>query len=90
MTTTDRRRRLLERILAKRCKSVGFDDLCNLVQACGCVHDRTSGSHWVYKHPALRRPIILQKPHPGSNVPRPYCQQVVKYVLEIIDYEDRR
>jgi len=31
--------------------SLRFSDLCRLAELAGFVFDRSSGSHWIYKHP---------------------------------------
>jgi predicted RNA binding protein YcfA (HicA-like mRNA interferase family) len=87
MTSAARRQKLLDRIKEKRCKSVSFKDLSTLVEAYGCIHIRTRGSHHIYEHPALERPIVLQKPH-GTDVPSQFCRQILGYIQKIIEYDE--
>lgn len=58
-----------------------------LVEMYGCVLDRIEGSHYIYVHSGLRRPIVLQKPH-GSDFPPPFCRQTLEHIEEIIEFED--
>ena len=37
-----------------------FAELCNLAQQLGFVLDRTRGSHFIFKHPGLMRPLNFQ------------------------------
>jgi predicted RNA binding protein YcfA (HicA-like mRNA interferase family) len=81
------RKRLLDRIRQKRCKNVRFEDLVRLLEAYGCTHERTRGSHHIYVYPRLRRPIVLQRPH-QSDVPSPFCRQILDVIDEIIELEE--
>jgi len=85
MTSPARRKKLLQKIRDKRCKNVSFEELRTLVEAYDCELKNTPGSHHMYVHPALSRRIVLQKPH-GSDVPKPFCWQVLKAIQRIIDY----
>jgi len=87
MTSATRRQKLLRRIREKRCKNVRFEELRALVEAYGCTCCRVKGSHHIYEHPALQRPIVLQKPH-QSDVPVAYCWQILKAIQVIIDYTE--
>ena len=88
MVSEAQRKRLLDRIRQKRCRNVRFEELVRLLEAYGCSHDRTRGSHHIYVYPRLRRPIVLQKPH-QSDVPPPFCRQILKIIEEIIELEER-
>jgi len=88
MISSGRRQKLLNAIRDKRCRNVHFRELCNLVQAYGCELARTRGSHHAYKHPALKRTIIIQKPHHSPDVPPRFCRQVLKYIYQIMEYEN--
>jgi predicted RNA binding protein YcfA (HicA-like mRNA interferase family) len=87
MVSAAQRKKLLDRIRQKRCKNVRFEDLVRLLEAYGCIHDRTRGSHHIYVYPGLRRPIVLQKPH-RSDVPPPFCRQILQIIEEIIEFEE--
>ena len=52
--------RRLERIRRGQVRNVEFDDLVRLLEAVGFRLDRVRGSHRVFRHPRVGRPIVLQ------------------------------
>jgi predicted RNA binding protein YcfA (HicA-like mRNA interferase family) len=51
--------KVLDRVMEGR-GSVPFRDLERLLLALGFRHDRTSGSHRIYIHPRVPRPLSVQ------------------------------
>jgi predicted RNA binding protein YcfA (HicA-like mRNA interferase family) len=47
-------------------RNVGFTEFCRLVEAFGSTLRRVSGSHHIYRHPDVPRPLSLQ-PHQREN-----------------------
>ena len=47
-------------LLASPGSSVSFRDFERLLKAFGFAHERTSGSHRIYTHPAVPRPFPVQ------------------------------
>ena len=88
MTSGSRGKKLLDRVLQKRCKNVRFDDLRTLLEAYGFVRDRISSSHHIYTHPCYRGIVTLQKPHHQPEVPQPFCRQALTAIQEIIELEN--
>ena len=89
MVSSSQRRKRLDRIRQRRCKSVRFDDLCWLLEAYGFVLDRTAGTHYTYTHALLERIITVHRPHNTSEVKRGYCKQVLKAIEDVIDLDER-
>lgn len=54
-----RRNKLLWKALANPA-GLRFEELCALAEQLGFVLDRTKGSHFIYKHKGLRRPLNFQ------------------------------
>ncbi len=54
-----RARKTWKRIAAGS-RNIAFDDFARLVEAFGFRHRRTSGSHRIYSHPGVPRPLSLQ------------------------------
>lgn len=52
--------KLYQLLLAGRAGVISFRDFVRLLEAFGFRHHRTSGSHHVYGHPSLQRPLIIQ------------------------------
>jgi len=52
--------KLFQHLLASRSGVISFRDFVRLLEAFGFRHHRTSGSHDVYGHPLLARPLIIQ------------------------------
>ena len=58
--TRSRRQALWDRLAAGDMKNVGFAEFCRLVEAFGFKLRRVSGSHYIYSHPKVPRPLNLQ------------------------------
>lgn len=71
--------RLLERIRRGQVRNVSFDDLVHLVEALGFRLDRIRGSHRVFRHPRVPRPVVLQD---AAGEAKSYQ---VRQVLEVIE-----
>lgn len=71
-----RRADLLGRLSAGELGNVGFDELCHLIEAFGLR--RISGSHHIYRHPRVPRPLSLQ---PRGRDAKPYQ---IKQFLEMV------
>ena len=54
-----RKRKLLAKVLAGA-HNIRFEELCCLAESFGYRLDRVSGSHHIYEHPAVERPLNLQ------------------------------
>lgn len=67
--------KLYQQILAGRTGVLSFRDFVRLLEAFGFRHHRTSGSHHVYGHPDLPRPLIIQ---PKGNDAKAY--QVAQFL----------
>ncbi len=64
-------------------KGVRFSDLQQLCLCCGMWHDRTKGSHYVYKHENPFFMVTIQELPDGKA--KPYQ---VKQVIEFIENHD--
>jgi hypothetical protein len=84
-----RRQRLSDRISAGDSRNVGFVEFCRLIEAFGFVLRRVSGSHHIYSHPQVPRPLSLQ---PREQEAKPYqIKQFVEMVEEFeVKMESRR
>lgn len=51
---------MLDRLVAGDMRNVGFAEFCRLVEAFGFELRRVSGSHHIYRHPRVARPLSLQ------------------------------
>ena len=51
---------LWDRLASGERRNVGFPDFCRLVEAFGFELRRVSGSHHIYSHPSVPRPLSLQ------------------------------
>jgi hypothetical protein len=54
-----RRSKLLQKALADPA-TLRFQELCNLALQLGFLHDRTKGSHFIFKCSGLLRPLNFQ------------------------------
>ena len=82
-------RRLLARLARGDVANVSFSDMRGLVEALGFELRRTSGSHHVFVHPAVRELVNLQEVR-GQAKPyqvRQFLRLVERYALRM---EDRR
>jgi hypothetical protein len=61
--------KLYERFLAGTLANVRFADFCQVVEAFGYRRDRVRGSHHIYWHPRVTRPLSLQ---PVRGQAKPY------------------
>jgi predicted RNA binding protein YcfA (HicA-like mRNA interferase family) len=74
-----RRGGLWERLLAGELRNVGFTEFCRLIEAFGFELRRISGSHHIYRHPQVPRPVSLQ---PREREAKPYQ---IRQFLEIVE-----
>ena len=58
---------------------VSFSDLQKLLSKLGFVLDRVKGSHHIYLHPAVSRPINIQ---PGGKDAKPYQVRQLRDIIE--------
>jgi predicted RNA binding protein YcfA (HicA-like mRNA interferase family) len=54
-----RARKIYEKLLGN-VQNVRFADFCKVVEAFGYRRDRTKGSHHIYEHPDVTRPLNVQ------------------------------
>ena len=71
--------RLLERIRRHHLQNVDFLGLVGLLDAVGFRLDRIRGSHHVYRHPSLRRRLVLQ---PEQGRAKPYQLRQLLRLME--------
>jgi len=75
-----RRQRLWERISRGKRRNIDFSEFCRLIEAFGFTLRRISGSHYIYTHPRVARPLSLQ---PRQRQAKPYqIDQFVEIVEE--------
>ena len=77
--TRSRRADLWGRLLAGDLWNVGFAEFCRLVEAFGFELRRVSGSHHIYRHPGVPRPLSLQ---PREREAKPYQ---IRQFLEMVE-----
>jgi predicted RNA binding protein YcfA (HicA-like mRNA interferase family) len=70
--------KVLERVIEGQ-GSISFRDLERLLLALGFRHDRTSGSHRIYIHPMVTRPLSVQ---PRGNDAKPYQVRQLRAMIE--------
>ena len=78
-------RRLLARLARGDVANVSFSDMCRLVESFGFELRRTSGSHHVFVHPAVRELLNLQDAR-GQAKPyqvRQFLRLVERYALRM-------
>lgn len=61
--------KLFARIIAGNHANVSFADLVSLLLALGFEEERVSGSHHLFRHPALRLQVNLQPAKDGDAKP---------------------
>ena len=88
MTSLERRKKLFNRVHQKRCKNVGFGQLCSLLE----MHDWTleriaKNNHYIYVHPNYEGTVNIPKPHKGTDVKPPYCRNALRAIEEVAGYE---
>lgn len=71
-------RKVLERVMEGQ-GAIAFRDFERLLIALGFKLDRTSGSHRIYLHPAVSRPLIVQ---PRGKDAKPYQVRQLRAVIE--------
>jgi len=72
-----RKNKLYKRILNNQ-KNVSFEDFVLILEAFGFVHSRTNGSHFVYRHEAVKESVSIQS---DSGQAKPYqIRQFLKLV----------
>ncbi|MCC7451588.1 MAG: type II toxin-antitoxin system HicA family toxin [Anaerolineae bacterium] len=84
-----KKRKLLKRILAGS-RNIRFDEFHSLLESCGFVLKRISGSHHVYKHPDVPDLLSLQPDANGQTKLyqiRQFLKLVEAYNLAIDDDE---
>jgi predicted RNA binding protein YcfA (HicA-like mRNA interferase family) len=72
-------RELLARCARGDVANVAFRDLQRLLEALGFVVDRQRGDHHLYRHPAVRQRVNIQRQGPQA---KPY---LVRQVLELVE-----
>lgn len=89
MTSPARRQKTFARISAKRCKNVGFEELCNLLKLHDWVLDRVAkNNHYIYVHPEYEGTTVnIPKPHSG-DVKRCYCRHALAAIREVTGYDE--
>jgi predicted RNA binding protein YcfA (HicA-like mRNA interferase family) len=70
---------LWDRLTSGDMKNVGFTEFCRLVEAFGFKLRRVSGSHYIYSHPNIPRPLSLQ---PRQREAKPYQ---ISQLLEMVE-----
>lgn len=80
---------LVQRLLAGELGNVGFAEFRRLVETFGFELRRISGSHHIYRHPRVPRPLSLQ---PRGREAKPYqIKQFLEMVAEFgLTMEGRR
>jgi len=74
-----RRQQLWDRLAAGDTRNVGFSEFQRLVEAFGFTLRRVSGSHHIYTHPQVPRPLSLQ---PRQREAKPYQ---IRQFLEMVE-----
>ena len=89
MTASDRRQKLYEKIIGKRCKNVRFQDICKLLEMYGWVVDRVArNSHYIYVHPDYEGIVNIPRPHDGPTVKLPYCRNALRAIQELVNNDE--
>jgi predicted RNA binding protein YcfA (HicA-like mRNA interferase family) len=70
--------KVLDRVMEGR-GSIPFRDFERLLLALGFRHDRTSGSHRIYIHPRVTRPLSAQ---PQGKDAKPYQVRQLRAMIE--------
>jgi HicA toxin of bacterial toxin-antitoxin, len=79
--TRSRQPTLWDRLASGERRNVGFTDFCRLVEAFGFKLRRISGSHHIYSHPGVPRPLSLQ---PRQRAAKPY--QISQFIEIVEEY----
>ncbi len=75
-----RPRKTWEKIAAGS-RNIAFADFVRLIEAFGFEHRRTSGSHRIFRHSSVPRPLSLQ---PRNGEAKPY--QVAQFLEMVEEY----
>lgn len=75
---------LLARLRRGEVHNVRFAELASLLEALGFRLDRVRGSHRIYVHPAVPRPLTMQ---PVGGVAKPYQIRQLLGILEAYNLE---
>jgi hypothetical protein len=67
--TRSRRQQLWDRLAAGDLRNVSFVEFRRLIESFGFGLRRVSGSHYIYTHPQVPRPLSLQ---PRNREAKPY------------------
>lgn len=70
--------KVFERVM-KGQGTIAFRDFEQLLIALGFKHDRTSGSHRIYVHPEVTRPLSVQ---PRGKDAKPYQVRQLRTMIE--------
>jgi len=77
--TRSRQDALWEGLAAGDLRNVGFAEFRRLIEAFGFELRRVSGSHHIYRHPQVSRPLSLQ---PREREAKPYQ---IRQFLEMVE-----
>jgi predicted RNA binding protein YcfA (HicA-like mRNA interferase family) len=77
-------RKTWERIAARQYRNMAFADFARVLEAFGFVLRRTSGSHRIYSHAAVPRPLSVQ---PVKGEAKPYQVRQFLAMVEEFDLE---
>jgi hypothetical protein len=72
---------LWERLSNGDVRNVDFAEFCRLIEAFGFELRRISGSHHIYRHPRLPRPLSLQ---PRNGEAKPY--QIAQFMNIVAEF----
>ena len=75
------------RLVAGDSRNVGFAEFRRLIESFGFELRRVSGSHHIYRHPQVPRPLSLQ---PRDREAKPYQIRQFLEMVEEFDLERRR
>jgi predicted RNA binding protein YcfA (HicA-like mRNA interferase family) len=70
---------LWERLAGGDLRNVGFAEFCRLIEAHGFALRRVNGSHHIYRHPRVPRPLSLQ---PREQEAKPHQ---IRQFLEVVE-----
>ena len=76
-----RPRKIYAKILSGS-RNIRFEDFCKVAEAFGYRQDRTRGSHHIYEHPHVTRPLNLQNDRGQAN---PY--QIRQFLRDVEDFQ---
>jgi HicA-like toxin of HicAB toxin-antitoxin system len=77
-----RRTSLWGRISGGELRNVGFTEFCRLIERFGFELRRVSGSHHIYRHSEVPRPLSLQ---PRNGEAKPY--QIAQFLDIVEEYK---